>query len=98
MKNKLSLLRAALFFLSVLILFGLGLTRLKTGQENQGRILLDEAVRRSAAACYASEGFYPPDISYIQENYGLQWNPDEYSIHYEVFASNLMPDITVLSK
>ena len=47
-------------------------------------------------ACYASEGFYPPDVAYMQEHYGLRYNADLYTVRYVRFASNLMPDITVL--
>ena len=88
--------KGTLLFLVFLLFFGFGLSRLNTGQQVQGRILLEEAVRKTAVACYAAEGFYPPDIAYMQEHYGLQWNVKRYIIHYEIFASNLMPDITVL--
>ena len=32
------------------------------------------------------------------ENYGIRYNDEEYVIKYEFYASNLMPDITVLEK
>ena len=59
---------------------------------------LEEAVRRSAVACYAAEGAYPPDVEYLEEHYGLQVDRERYAVKYEVIASNLMPDITVLEK
>jgi hypothetical protein len=49
-------------------------------------------------SCYALEGQYPPDIAYLQEQYGLQIDMDRYMVHYEVFAENIMPDITVLER
>jgi hypothetical protein len=48
--------------------------------------------------CYAAEGIYPPDLEYLQENYGLQVDTDNFVVDYRPFASNLMPDITVLPK
>ena len=55
-----------------------------------------EALRRTAVSCYACEGAYPPDVAYMQEHYGLQYDSAAYTVRYELFASNLMPDITVL--
>ena len=49
-------------------------------------------------ACYAAEGFYPPDVAYMQAHYGLRFDESRFAVRYEIFASNLMPDITVLDK
>ena len=46
--------------------------------------------------CYAAEGVYPPTLEYMEEHYGIQIDRQRYTVHYEVFASNIMPDITVL--
>ena len=35
-------------------------------------------------------------IRYLEDHYGLQIDTDRYTVYYDVFASNLMPDITVL--
>ena len=53
-------------------------------------------LRRGCAACYAAEGIYPQDLEYLEEHYGVQVDGDRYVVHYEIFAQNLMPDITVL--
>lgn len=82
----------------ILLCFSLAVTRLERDAVAEGRQLLEDAVRRSAVACYASEGFYPADIGYLQRHYGLQYDESRYVVHYEMFASNLMPDITVLEK
>ena len=55
-------------------------------------------MRQTALACYAAEGVYPPDVAYMQEHYGLQYDESRYAVSYEIYASNLMPDITVLDK
>ena len=57
---------------------------------------LETALTRAAVACYAAEGAYPPSVEYLEEHYGIQINKDLYTVKYEVIASNLMPDITVL--
>ncbi|MBO5778449.1 MAG: hypothetical protein J6R82_02660 [Clostridia bacterium] len=57
---------------------------------------LEEALTRAAVACYAIEGAYPPTLEYLVENYDVQINTERFTVKYELYASNLMPDITVL--
>ena len=47
-------------------------------------------------ACYASQGVYPPDLDHLTEHYGIQIQEERYNVFYEIFADNLMPDITVV--
>lgn len=90
--------RSILLILAVLLLFTMFLTRLEQGRQEAGKQQLEDALRRTAAACYAAEGFYPPNVDYMVQHYGLQYDADSYRVHYEVFASNLMPEITVVEK
>ena len=46
--------------------------------------------------CYAIEGRYPPSIEYLEEHYGVMINRKKYNVFYDGFASNVMPDITVV--
>ncbi|WP_458862168.1 hypothetical protein [Acidaminobacterium chupaoyuni] len=55
----------------------------------------ESAVKRAVVSCYAIEGIYPPDIEYLREHYGLVVDESRYVIHYEAFASNIMPEIDV---
>lgn len=64
----------------------------------EGAAAIHEAVRRSALQCYVVEGVYPPDLSYLQNNYGLQVNTEDYYIVYDCFASNLPPTIRVIAR
>lgn len=57
---------------------------------------LEEAIRRAAVSCYAIEGFYPADTDYLVENYGLIIDESKYTVFYDAFASNILPEITVL--
>lgn len=82
--------------LAVLLMFTSALSNLDEGRQSEGRRQLEEAVRRGAVACYAAEGAYPPDLEYLEAHYGLQVDRERYTVVYEVFASNLMPDVTVL--
>ena len=84
--------------LCILLLFFTALSNLDSGRGEEGRQQLEESLRRAAVACYAAEGIYPPDLDYLREHYGLQIDEDRYTVFYEIFGSNLMPDITVLEK
>lgn len=67
-------------------------------KESENLNILSDAIRRSAVQCYAIEGFYPPNIEFLENNYGLVVDHDKYIVSYNVFASNIMPDIDVYLK
>ena len=85
-----------LAILCVLFCFMTALSNLNNGQSAEEKQRLEEALSRAAVACYALEGAYPPDLEYLIENYNVQINTDRFTVKYELYASNLMPDITVL--
>ncbi len=82
--------------LAVLLGFSTALGNLNTGRSKENREQLETAIRRSCVACFAAEGSYPQDLQYLEDHYGLQIDRDRYAVFYDVFAENLMPDITVL--
>ena len=65
-------------------------------EESAGEI--QAAVMRSARQCYAVEGIYPPSLQYLEDNYGLQVNRDDFYITYDAFASNMPPTVIVKTK
>lgn len=94
-------LRPILFTLLALVLvlcFFTSLQNLGSGHAREGRQQLETALRRSAVACYAAEGIYPPNLEYLQAHYGVQIDESRYQVFYEIFADNLMPEITVLER
>ena len=56
----------------------------------------DKGEFRACIQCYAIEGRYPPSVEYLEENYGIQIDHDKYNVFYDGFASNIMPEITVI--
>lgn len=89
---------AAVITIALVLWFFTALGNLRTNSAEEGRKQLETALRRAAVACYAAEGIYPPDIAYLTEHYGVQVDSRRYTVHYEVFAENLMPQITVLQR
>ncbi len=59
---------------------------------------LENAIRHATVTCFAVEGFYPPSLDYLVENYGIVVNEERFSVLYSGFASNLMPQINVWVK
>ena len=92
---KLRIVELIITLLSAVIL----LTALKNTSgvsSEEGKQQLETALRRSVMACYAAEGVYPPGLDYLKDHYGLIIDEEKYSVHYDAFAENLMPDITVI--
>lgn len=59
---------------------------------------LEKALRRGILECYALEGRYPESLDYLIDHYHIIYNEDEFDIKYEIFASNIMPTVTVIDK
>ncbi len=70
----------------------------KENLREEGAVALQAAVERCALQCYVVEGVYPPGLSYLEEHYGLQVNRKDYYVVYDIFASNIPPDVRVLDR
>ncbi len=57
--------------------------------------LLRLAVNQAVVSCYAVEGRYPESLEYLEENYGIRVDREEYLVLYEVFADNVKPRFRV---
>lgn len=79
--------------LIIIILF-MGFNNTQKAISDDELIRLRDNIMKAAINCYAIEGFYPDDIAYLEENYGLIID-DSYNIFYEVQGSNMMPSISV---
>lgn len=74
------------------------LGRLNRYLEIQNRLTLLDSIKRAAVNCYAIEGAYPQELSYLEEHYGVVVNHDKFLVEYDVFASNLLPQIDVIPR
>lgn len=96
-KSKFKIL-TLLFIIIFACYFYYAVENTQRSQEEERFHILSDAIRRSVIQCYAIEGFYPPNIKYLEDNYGLIVDHDRYVISYDVFASNIMPTIEVYLK
>lgn len=82
-------------FIGLCLLF-VGAVKVKERTSADQLNVLTDAIRRSSIQCYAIEGRYPPSVEYLEEHYGLSVDHDRYHVFYSGWASNIMPDITVI--
>jgi hypothetical protein len=94
LKNMGRLFSILLFAVVFSMLFS-GLGGISSGSTQEGVDITREAIERAAIVAYASEGFYPPSLRFIEENYNLQIDHNRFLVRYEVFASNIMPFVSV---
>lgn len=66
--------------------------------DREGLRMAEQAVRRAAVSCYALEGAYPPSYEDLKERTGVAVDEERYAVFYEIFASNIMPEITVVER
>ena len=82
----------------ILLFFAAAVSGLKDGNGAEEKKQLEEAIRRGVITCYAAEGVYPPDFAYVKDACGIVVDESRYVVVYDVFAENLMPEITVLER
>lgn len=97
MDRRLSVLSVVLgvVLLAVCLFSTAGLVRTAGGD---GAQQLKEVLQHAAVLCYATEGFYPPSLSYIEQQYGIYIDRQRYAVWYEVFAANVLPHIQVVER
>lgn len=90
------LIMPVVLFVCLLVFLSVGIRNVSAVSDKESRQILQDAVLRATVQCYAIEGMYPPDVTYLEDNYGVTYDHDRFIVHYEAFASNIMPDITVV--
>lgn len=105
MKNK-SVYRSRIVFtvLGVLLFAALifwliaGLDNAQSASDEQRLQNLRQSVINGAVMCYSVEGFYPENISYLKEKYGLTYDEKRYEVKYNYVAVNRRPNVIVSEK
>ena len=99
-KSAFDFLRAAIlpiiFTVAIMLMVVLGLQQTSESSSAEGLRILEDSLRRAVVMCYAIEGRYPESIEYIEANFGIFIDRTRYVVHYRVFASNILPEITVI--
>ena len=87
-----------LSMLTLVVLFVLSTLWVGGTAQEQDIQRLQEDLRRASTHCYATEGRYPPNLPYLLNEYGVRYDESRFFVMYQLFSSNLPPDITVVEK
>ena len=83
----------AVFVCALLVALGILLNMIFASAKDQGAASI-----RSTIQCAAIEGSFPTNLAYLEDNYDLRVNHDDYVIIYEVLASNTVPSVVVMPR
>ena len=86
-----------LFFSALMLLLSWGLNSITTTTQTERLKAAEQSLRRAAVQCYAIEGQYPKSIEYMEKNYGLVLDREQYVYHYQGVGANLIPQISVFT-
>lgn len=99
MKRKRILIKSVwLSFLTTAAVLGIlwsGLNNVEQQLNEEQTLRLQQSIQRAAVSCYSIEGFYPPELDYLKEHYGVIVDEEKYNVFYEVMGANIVPEITV---
>lgn len=87
-----------LLFLLLFSVFSFGISNISEETSQKQSESLELAINRGIAHCYATEGRYPESLEYLQENYGIFYDSEQYFVDYQVLGSNIFPDVTIIEK
>ena len=85
-----------LFTVTIMVMVVFGLRQTGESSNAEGLRILEDSLRRAVIMNYAIEGRYPESIEYIESNFGIYIDRTRFIVHYEIFASNILPTITVI--
>lgn len=83
-------------FLLIVALLLAGLTALSSRNSTELSTSLKASVLHAMLTCYAVEGVYPSDATYLEDYYGLSYDHKSYSVFLDAFADNVLPGISIL--
>lgn len=86
------------FFIVVIAVFVIGISFISGTSGKGEKDILTDAINKDIVHCYAIEGYYPPNLTYIEDHYGLSYDRSKYVIDYNAIGDNIYPDVTILEK
>jgi hypothetical protein len=63
--------------------------------ENNNVVILKDAIDKAVSTCYAIEGTYPEDITYLEKHYGIVVDREKFIVEYSVIGANIKPSVFV---
>ncbi len=87
-----------LFLVGLIVWFSFGFNNIANSNIEEQLSETRETIRKCVVLCYSIEGQFPPNIEYLEKNYNLYINDEKYIVSYNIFASNIMPEIAVFER
>ena len=88
---------ALLILVIVFVAAGFFFNRRASADEIEESIVsIKDTILARALQCYVIEGAYPESLSYLEDNYGLTINKEDYKVIYTPFAENMPPEVRVI--
>lgn len=97
-KNVLRILLPLLLAIVLAALFLYGFNSVSRSTEEEQVVMTERAIRKALVNCYAVEGVYPEELSYLEEHYGLIIDHDAFVIDYQTIGSNIRPAVLVVRR
>ncbi len=91
-----SLILGLLVFAAVAVWMVRGVREAAEVSDREGLRMAQEAVNRAVTGCYALDGVYPASYQDLKAKSGLAIDEEKYAVFYDIFASNIRPDVTVI--
>jgi hypothetical protein len=88
---------SAVVFVLIFIVFLFAVSKASEGSIHEQRQSLSDAVDRAIIQCYVTEGKYPESFEYLQENYGIIYDEEQFRVDYVIYASNMRPEVTIIN-
>lgn len=93
-----SLIFGIALFAAVAVWIVSGIGKASSASDKEALRLAEDAIRKAAVSVYALEGAYPATYDDLKAQSGIAVDEEKYIIQYDIFASNIMPEITVLDR
>lgn len=87
-----------LLFAALIVWLVLALGNASQVSDEERLLQVKQSVENGITLCYATEGAYPASLDYLTESYGVVIDEGRFLVHYECFASNVRPTVTVIQR
>ncbi len=98
MKTLLKIAAPLILFAAVAVWVTYAISAAGKASEGREMDLVKTTIENGVTMCYSIEGAYPESLVYLKENYGINYDEEKYIVHYERFASNIRPAVTVIGR
>ena len=89
---------SVLMFAVIVVWFTFAVGNADTAADEQRLEAVAATVDKGVTLCYSIEGAYPESLQYLRDNYGISYDESRYIVHYERFAQNVRPNISVTER